>query len=172
MTKSFYIEACRRVGPDVAEFSVRELSGALAVGDRFDCSAGNGRSARFSIESIVEAGSLKRLLCSGQIDFDEQFRHFTVSTRPFPPYRDDLPNPAHIPADASEKEEFLRGWIEDWAYLHPLQRAFLLCLARGDRRHDQVAQTLGVSVSDIRSAQHGLTGIVLEDCSTHELWLS
>ena len=166
---SFFVERCRRVSEGHAAFDVRVLSGKLAIGDRFDCQDGMGRCVRFHIRGVEEEGKLTRLKCIGPITFDDQFARFTIVTVPFPPPRPDLSMPGRDLQPTLHEIADLKSFISDWDHYHPLQQAAALCIFRGLKTNEKIADELSVSPADIRSALGDMSSFFITDSSTGEI---
>ena len=129
------------------------------------------RQVRFHGQKIEGPDSDPTIECDGPIAFDDQFARFYVVTEPFPPQRPDLPVPENLPRLTEKEAEFLKGWVRDWDYYHPLQQAAVICVLRGEKTYEKIAETLSVKDADIRSALRGMSSVISRDCSTGKLGL-
>ncbi len=74
---------------------------------------------------------------------------------------------APFPVPTPEEESVLLRLIDDWPSRTPLQRAIGLCVLRGAKTTEEVAQGLAMPVEEVRAALRGLWGVLWDQGRDH-----
>lgn len=157
----FTVTHCRKVELESSEFEVRILSGEIRKGDYFSC-RGAYHHTEFRVQLVQGANSDVKLVCTGNVAFDNEFAGVTLDTEPVR-----LPPPdsfilAAIPSPTSDEEHALESLIGDLQTRSMGQRAACLCLLRGDDTHAKIARSLGITIEQVRTTLNRVCGVVYD----------